>query len=193
MNIFNRLLAILVALLVLALSIGAIGIASGVLTVQAVDQVLFYPPLHHALSDFHAPAPQWSQGAKVAVAAGIAVIALALLLSELRPPRRERAFRLQEDQGGEVTISYPTVRKLAEQAALDVGLVDTARCAVSRHKDSLQVRCQATIDRFANAEEVGRNIEQAIRQQVEQTLGRSVERVNVRVEPQKAGAPMRVR
>ncbi|MDQ2743148.1 MAG: hypothetical protein M3Z66_12760 [Chloroflexota bacterium] len=155
MNVFIRLLAILFWLLILALSIGAVGIASGLLTVHTVDRVHFYAPLHQALADFHTRRPQWAQMAKVAAAAAIAVVALLLLLLELRPPRRERSFRLLEDQGGEVTIRYDTVRKLAEQAALDVAMVDLARCAVARHKESLQGRCRATIDRFANAELVG--------------------------------------
>jgi Family of unknown function (DUF6286) len=193
MNVLNRLLAILFFLLVLALSVGAIGIASGLLTAHTVDQVRFYGPLHQALADFHTRRPQWAQPVKVAAAAAIALIAAVLLLLELRPPRRERSFRLLEDQGGEVTIRYDAIRKVAEQAALDVALVDSARCTVARHKESLQVRCRATIDRFTNAEVVGGNVEQAIRQEVEQTLGRPVERVIVRVEPQKTGTPMRVR
>jgi len=193
MNVFNRLLAILFWLLVLGLSLGAVGIASGLLTVHTVDRVHFYAPLHQALVDFHTRRPQWAQTAKVAAAGAIAVVALLLVLLELRPPRPERSFRLREDQGGEVAIRYDAVRKVAEQAALEVAMVDSARCTVARHKESLQVRCRATIDRFANAELVAGNIEQAIRQQVEQTLGRPVERVIVRVEPQKVGAPMRVR
>jgi hypothetical protein len=193
MNVFNRLLAIVFWLLILALSVGAVGIASGLLTVHTVDRVHDYAPLHHALADFHTPHPPWAQGVKVAGAAGLAVVALLLLLLELRPPHRERSFRLLEDQGGEVTIKYETVRKVAEQAALDVASVDSAHCTVTRQKASLQVRCRATIDRFANAELVGGSIEQSIREQVERTLGRPVERVTVRLEPQKADAPVRVR
>jgi hypothetical protein len=193
MNVFNRLLAIVFWLLVLALAVGAVGIASGLLTVHTVDRVHDYAPLHHALSDFHTPRPQWVQVAKVGGAAGLGVVAFLLILLELRPPRRERSFQLLEDAGGEVTIGYDTVRKVAEQAALDVANVDSARCAVTREKESLQVRCRATIDRFANTELVGGTIEQTIREQVERTLGRPVERVTVRVEPQKAGAPLRVR
>jgi hypothetical protein len=193
MNVFNRLLAIVFWLLVLALSVGAVGIASGLLTVHTVDRVHDYAPLHHALADFHTPHPQWAQIAKVAGAAGLAVVALVLVLLELRPPHRERSFQLLEDQGGEVTIKYTTLQKVAEQAALDVARVDSAQCTVKRQKATLQVRCRATIDRFANAELVGTAIEQTIREQVERTLGRPVERVVVRVEPQKADAPVRVR
>jgi uncharacterized alkaline shock family protein YloU len=193
MNIFNRLVAIVFWLLVLALSVGAVGIASGLLTVHTVDRVHDYAPLHRALADFHTPHPPWAQGVKVAGAAGLAVVAFLLVLLELRPPRRERSFPLSEDQGGEVAIKYETVRKVAEQAALEVASVDSARCTVTRHKASLQVRCRATIDRFANAELVGTAIEQTIREQVERMLGRPVERVVVRVEPQKANAPLHVR
>lgn len=193
MNVFNRLLAIVFCLLVWALSVGAAGIASGLLTVHTVDLLHKYAPLHQALADFHSPRPQWAQAIKVAGAAALAVIAFLLILLELRPPRRERSFQLLEDGGGEVTIDYATVRKVAEQAALDVASVELARCAVNRRKESLQVRCRATIDRFANAELVGRTIERTIREQVEQTLGRPVERVTVRVEAQKADAPVRLR
>jgi len=193
MNVFNRLLAILFWLLVLGLSIGAVGIASGLLTVHTVDRVHFYAPLHQALVDFHTRRPQWAQTAKVAAAGAIAVVALLLVLLELRLPRRERTLRLVENQDGEVAIGYNTVRKVAELASMDVSGVQRARCQIARDKESLRVRCRATVDQYANAELVGGQVEAAIKQQLEQTLGRSVERVSVRIEPQSAKAPVRVR
>ena len=67
MNIFNRLLAILFFLLVAALAIGAVGIATGLITVDNVDRVHMYAPLHHALSDFHTSHPANTEVWKVAV------------------------------------------------------------------------------------------------------------------------------
>jgi hypothetical protein len=193
MNVLNRLLAIVILLLILAVAVGAIGIATGLLTLHTVDRVYTYPPLHHALSDFHTSHPAETRLLKIGVAGIVGVLALLLLLAELTPPRRERTLRLVENRDGEVSIGYHTLRKVAEVASGDVSGVSRATCRVAGSKEALRVRCVATIDRYANAEAVGAQVEAAIKQQLERTLGTAVERVAVRVEPQTAKAPARVR
>ena len=194
MNIFNRLLAIIFFLVVLALAIGTIGIVTGLMTVRAVDRVHYYAPVHRALSDLHAVHPQQPNQALVVLGAAlVGVVCLLFLTFELKPPRRERRLLLEDSEDGAVTIGYKTMQKVAEQASLGVPGVDAADCAVSRQKEALTVRCKATIDRFANGEIVGSRVEDAIKRQLEQTLGLPVERVDVRVEPETASAPVRVR
>lgn len=193
MTIFNRLVAIIFLLIILALAVGAVGIATGLLTLHAVDRVHAYAPLHHALSDFHTSHPQETRVFKVAGAGAIGLITLLLLLREVTPPRRERLLHLVENRDGAVTIGYSTVRKIAEMASMDIPGVQRARCTIARDNESLRVQCHAAIDRYANAEVVGGQVEAAIKRQLEQTLSRPVERVTVRIEPQPANAQVRLR
>ncbi|GAC1640574.1 MAG: hypothetical protein NVS4B2_30060 [Chloroflexota bacterium] len=184
MRVFNRFLAIALFLLILALAVGAAGIATGLLTVAAVDKVHFYEPFHRMLVDFHTSHPQETRVLKVAACGVIALLSFLLVLVELTPPRRERTLRLVKNQDGDVAIGYDTVRKVAELASTEVSGVQRARCRIARDQESLQVRCVAMIDRYANAEVAGGQVEAAIKQQLERTLGRPVQRVNVRVEAQ---------
>jgi uncharacterized alkaline shock family protein YloU len=192
-NVFNRLLALLFFLLVAALAIGAIGIASGLLTIHSVDRVHMYPPLHHALSDFHTSHPEETRIWKVLASGAIGLLALVLVLLELTPKRKERELQLAENQDGDVAIRYSILQKIAERASMDVPGVQEAHCTVARAKDSLRVRCRVGIDRYANAEAVGTQTEAAIKQQLERTVGRPVEQVAVQVEPRPERAPIRVR
>lgn len=193
MNILNRLVAILVFLLILALAIGTLGVMSGMLTASMVDTVCPYPPLHHALTDLAHLRPMNVQLITVAAAALSAVLMLFLLVRELTPPRPERTVLLAQDQEGEVTIGYDTLRKVAELASVGVQRVAAARCAVAMRKGVLRVRCRATADPFSNAGAVGQAVEAAIRSQLEQTLGKPVEHVAVRIELEKPGTPVHVR
>jgi uncharacterized alkaline shock family protein YloU len=193
MTIFNRLFSSVILLLLLALAVGAVGLATGLLTEHSVDRVHAYPPLHQALRDLSTAHTQQARILKVVVPGVVGLIALLLLFAELRPPGRERTLRLVENQDGEVAIGYNTVRKVAELASLDISGVQRARCQVTRDKESLRVRCRATVDQYANAAVVGGQVEAAIKQHLEQTLGRPVERVSVRIERQSAKAPVRVR
>jgi hypothetical protein len=191
-NILNRVVAILLFLLVLALAVGTLGVVTGMLTASMVDAVRPYPPLHHALSDLAHLRPMNVQIITVAGAALTAVLMLFLLARELTPPRPERTVLLAQNQEGEVTIGYDTLRKVAEMAAVEVQRVAKARCTVTTRKGVLRVRCRATADPYSNAGAVGLAVEAAVRSQLEQTLGKPVEHVAVRVELEKPGTPVHV-
>lgn len=193
MNVLNRLIGILFFLIILILAIGTAGTITGLLTGHTVDQVYSYGPLHQSLNDLHHVQPHNTRIIAGAGAVLIAVLALLFLALELTPPRRERALTLSETIEGETTIGYDKLQKLAERASLDVAEVETAECSVRGDDGSVRVRCTATVNRFADATTVSAQVQAAIKQQLEHTLGRPVERVDVRTEPQRAGTRPRVR
>lgn len=192
MTIVNRLLAIILVLLILAAAVGTIAIASTVLPVSKVDQVLSYPPLHQALSDLANLQPQGTQILTIVVAAVAGVLMLVLLVIELRPPHRERRYLVSQSHDGEVSIDYGTLRKVAEGAASSVIDVNEAHCSLDRRQEALRVRCHVTAAPFTEAASIGRQVEAAIRDQLQETLGKPVEHVTVRVDVAPAGTPIRV-
>lgn len=192
MNIVNRLVAIVIFLLILALAIGAIAIATTLLAVSAVDQVYAYPPLHHALTDVTA-LPRNIRTLITVVSVAVAILMLLLLRLELLIHRQERTLVLSEQQGGEVTIGLDTLRKVAEQASRDIPGIDGASCHVRAPQGILRVRCHATAIPFANAAAIGDQVETAVRERLEQTLGKPVEHVKVNVDLKQSGSAVQLR
>lgn len=193
MDVLNRLMASVILLVILLLALGALGIATGLLTVQAVDSVSSYGPLHLALKDFHTAHPTEALIRKVLVAAGTAILACLLLLSELTPPRSERSLRLEGEPGSEVIVARRAVGKIAEFASMSIAGVRRARCEIHHAKTALRVQCRIAIDRHANAKAIGSQVEEVIKQQLEQAPGRPVDQVSVWVELQYTDGPARVR
>src|SRR4051812_25463982 len=122
MNLFNRLLAILVAgALVLAGVLALLGVlgAAGSADPQAAGQLA---PVARAAALARVPgvSPLW-----IGVGAGgAALLGLALLALELRPaPRRE--LLLQRDRSGVVSVSLLGLRRLADHVVGAVPGVET--------------------------------------------------------------------
>jgi len=192
MNVLNRIIGIVLFLLLLAIAVAAIAIVTGLVTATAVDQVVTYAPIHHMTTDLEALTMS-TKALVIAAAVIVGLISLWLLGLELRPPRRPRKMTLSTDSGGEVDIRHDVIRQVARQASLDVAGVEDVDIDVARRRESIRVKCRATIDRFADATAVGSQVETSIRQRLEQMLGRPVERVDVDVEPAKPGTPVHVR
>ena len=193
MNIFNRILALLFLLLLLALAVGIFGLNVGLLSASAFGRASQYAPLHHALGDLGHLHPQIAKITTVAVAVVVAILAAFLLALEVRPPRREKELILSRDRQGEVAIGYSTLRKIAEKVSLGEADVSRARCRVSSRKESLWVKCDVTADPFADANHVGTEIETTLRNRLEHTVGKPVEHIRVKVELAEPGDRVRVR
>lgn len=193
MNIFNRILALLVLLLVLALAVGTFALTTGLVAAREFWRVSHYAPLHRALRDLGHLHPQTAQVITSAVAAVVAILVVVFLATEVRPRRPEKELILSRNREGEVVIGYRTLRTVAEKVALGEADVSRARCRVSSHKDSLLVRCDVTADPFANADNVGTAVETALRDRLEHTVGKPVEHIRVKVELAEPGDRVRVR
>ncbi len=192
MNILNRLLAIVLLLIVLVGAAGTVAVVSTALSVSTVDQVLTYAPLHTALTDLQHVRPHMSQLLTVAIAAAVGLLALVLLVLELRAPHRERRYVVNQSRDGDVSLGYGTLRKIADGAARSVVDVNQARCDIDRRQKNLRVRCRITAAPFSEAGAVGQRVETAVRDQLETSLGNPVEHVTVTVDVAPAGTPVRV-
>jgi hypothetical protein len=122
-NAFNRLILLIVALLLFAVSVLLLLMNLGVLQADVIAQYTGYRSAVQALGDFSAST--LTTGARVVIAvvgALVALIALLLLLRELTLGRRvSRSTVMDDTPGRETIITASAVKTLAESAAREVG------------------------------------------------------------------------
>jgi hypothetical protein len=193
MNIVNRILATILMLLLLSVTAGTLALALGLIPASTLASLPHYEPLQHSLRDLTHIHPQRAKFITIAVATVVAGLSICLLVLELRPRRRQRHLILSRNRDGMVAIGFNTLRKVAEEVSMKQADVNRARCRVDSHGDSLRVRCNITADPFADASNVGLDVETSLKSRLEHTVGRSVEQIRVKVELAKSGDKVRVR
>ncbi|MBA3636256.1 MAG: hypothetical protein M3Q62_02380 [Actinomycetota bacterium] len=123
MNVFNRLILLILALLLLAVPIVLLLTAFAVIPADLINQYTGYRGAVQALGDFSAST--LTTGARVVIAvvgALVALIALLLLLRELTLGRRvSRSTVMDDTPGRETVITANAVKTLAESAAREAG------------------------------------------------------------------------
>ena len=123
MNVFNRLILLILALLLLAVPVVLLLTAYAVIPADLLDQYTGYRGAVQALGDFSAS--NLTTGARVVIAvvgALVALIALLLLLRELTLGRRvSRSTVMDDTPGRETVITANAVKTLAESAAREAG------------------------------------------------------------------------
>ncbi len=123
MNVFNRLILLILALLLLAVPVVLLLTAFAVIPADLIDQYTGYRGAVQALGDFSAST--LTTGARVVIAvvgALVALIALLLLLRELTLGRRvSRSTVMDDTPGRETVITANAVKTLAESAAREAG------------------------------------------------------------------------
>jgi hypothetical protein len=122
-NVFNRLILLILALLLLAVPVVLLLTAFAVIPADLIDQFTGYRGAVQALGDFSAST--LTTGARVVIAvvgALVALIALLLLLRELTLGRRiSRSTVMDDTPGRETVITANAVKTLAESAAREAG------------------------------------------------------------------------
>jgi len=122
-NVFNRLILLILALLLLAVPIVLLLTAFAVIPADLINQYTGYRGAVQALGDFSAST--LTTGARVVIAvvgALVALIALLLLLRELTLGRRvSRSTVMDDTPGRETVITANAVKTLAESAAREAG------------------------------------------------------------------------
>ena len=128
MNVFNRLILLILALLLLAVPVVLLLTASAVIPADVINQYTGYRGAVQVLGDFSAStfsASTLTTGARVVTAvvgALVALIALLLLLRELTLGRRvSRSTVMDDTPGRETVITANAVKTLAESAAREAG------------------------------------------------------------------------
>lgn len=194
MNVFNRLLLILLDLCLLVAVVAVLLVTGGL---ARPEQLAPTPWFADRLVPFTRLDPQPANWA-VGITIGLGILGLALLALELRPaPRPAPHLALKEDGLGRVTVARDGVCRLAEREAGLVPGVMEVRAQVEEARDGLRLAARLAVDPASSLPDLTTQVQERVKAAVEHHLGRPV--AGVAVDAQVAplgggrGVPARVR
>ena len=173
-SVFNRVLAAVAALAVLAMAVITVGVA---IQVWPSDILMgwFQPQLQLA-----AAAPGTTRVAIIALGSIAAVGMLALLLADILPLREDVVHTLSVTEKGTATIDNDSLCLLAERTGETVHGVRDVRCMIQERQDGLKVRCHTSVALGASLLEINPEMKSKIRESVQQLTGLTVARVDIK-------------
>jgi hypothetical protein len=189
-NILNRALAIVIALLVLAAAALVLVVSAGLVSPQQIGIPLLADVLA-PFAELQPPEQWWAVG----VAALLLVLALILLIAELTPPERDSKLTVKEDELGRVTVFQSSLRKLANREAGQVPGVLESDAEVDQSKHGFEVRSRVSIDPASDVPQLAEEVRERVKAALERHLGREVKEVTVsaQLEPLSGKKQRRVR
>lgn len=129
-------------------------------------------------------------GANLAMAAGIAVLAIYVLLAALticiifggRGKKSERGFiTVDSSDAGRTRIAIGAVEQMIRQAVRGVDGITDMKSSIENNSDSISIACSVAIANGAHVPTVTMNIQRAIRGYIELNCGVAVREVSVSV------------
>jgi uncharacterized alkaline shock family protein YloU len=192
MNVFNRIIVILLSLAAIAFSIIVFLLVGGVVRPTQVSP----GGLLLGLWSFFAQLNPTNATIAVVVCALVVIVALILFILELNIINREPAqFVVQEDSLGKVTVARSSVRKLVGYESATVPGVIETRQTVDKGRDGLRVRVRALLLPEVDAPAVGHTLQEKVQQSIQGHIGLPVAEVQVatQIEPFEKPRRRRVR
>jgi uncharacterized alkaline shock family protein YloU len=192
MNVFNRIIVILLSLAAVAFSIIVFLLVGGVVRPTQVSP----GGLLLGLWSFFAQLNPTNATIAVVVCALVVIVALILFILELNIINREPAqFVVQEDSLGKVTVARSSVRKLVGYESATVPGVIETRQTVDKGRDGLRVRVRALLLPEVDAPAVGHTLQEKVQQSIQGHIGLPVAEVQVatQIEPFEKPRRRRVR
>jgi hypothetical protein len=177
MNVFNRLVIVLLALALLvaasAVLLTTAGVAQPAQAAPAgqwfVDRLTPFAQLDPSLSG-------WALG----VCAALIIVAVVLLVAELRVrSRANRRLTLKEDDLGRVTVALDSVRELVDHEASRVAGVNRARSEVRSEPTGLHIACRVSVDPTSSLPDMTSELRARLKAAVEHHVGLAVTEVSV--------------
>ena len=190
MNVFNRIIMILLSLAAIAFSIIVFLLVGGVVRPSQVSPV----GLLLSLWSYFAQLTSTNATIAVIVCALVVIVALILLILELNIINREPAqFVVQEDSLGKVTVARSSVRKLVGYESATVPGVIETRQTVDKGRDGLRVSVRALLLPEVDAPAVGRTLQEKVQQSIQGHIGLPVAEVQVATQLEPFEKPRRRR
>jgi uncharacterized alkaline shock family protein YloU len=192
MNVFNRIIVILLSLVAIAFSIIVFLLVGGVVRPTQVSP----GGLLLGLWSFFAQLNPTNATIAVVVCALVVIVALIVFILELNIINREPAqFVVQEDSLGKVTVARSSVRKLVGYESATVPGVIETRQTVDKGRDGLRVRVRALLLPEVDAPAVGHTLQEKVQQSIQGHIGLPVAEVQVatQIEPFEKPRRRRVR
>jgi uncharacterized alkaline shock family protein YloU len=190
MNVFNRIIMILLSPTAIAFSIIVFLLVGGVIR---PTQVSLGGSLL-ALWSFFAQLNLINATIAVVVCILVLIAALILLILELNILQREPAqFVVREDGLGKVTVARSSVLRLIGYESANVpGVVET-RQAVDKGPDGLRVRIRALLLPEVDAPAIGHTLQEKVQQSIQGHIGLKVAEVQVAAQLEPFEKPRRRR
>jgi len=190
MNVFNRVIIILVCLIAIAFSIIVFLLVGGVIRPAQVSPGGFLSGLWSFYSQLSP-----SNATIAAVASSLVVIvALIILIFEITTLRSGTdQFVVREDSIGKVTVSRRSVHHLVGFEAKAIPEVIETRQKVDEGRNGLRVQVRAILYPGVNAPDVGHTLQENVQKAIQGHLGLDVTEVQVATQLEPFDKPRRRR
>jgi uncharacterized alkaline shock family protein YloU len=190
MNVFNRIIVILLSLVAIAFSIIVFLLVGGVVRPTQVSP----GGLLLGLWSLFAQLNSTNATIAVIVCALVVLVAVIVFILELNIIGREPAqFVVREDSLGKVTVARSSVRRLVGYESATVpGVVET-RQRVDKGRDGLRVEVRALLLPEVDAPAVGHTLQEKVQQSIQGHIGLPVAEVQVSTQLEPFEKPRRRR
>ena len=176
MNVFNRIIVILLCLMAIAFSIIVFLLVGGVIRPTQVSPNGFLAGLWSFYSQL---SPTNATIAAIFFALTL-ILSLAIIILEFVNIRsRADHFVVSEDSLGKVTVARSSVRKLVGYEAKSVPGVIETRQSVDKGRKGLRVQVRALLFPEVNAPDVGHTLQEKVQQAIQRHMGIDVTEVQV--------------
>jgi uncharacterized alkaline shock family protein YloU len=181
MNVFNRLLLILLALTLLMAVVAVLLATTGVVSPDQLAPTTWLQDRLRPFVGLENPERGWTVG----VCMALAVLGLVLLFLELKPSRNASRMTLTRDELGRVTVDRDGIAALVNREATQVPGVMESRAEVAETKGRVRIRERVSVDPAAPLPELTQAVRTRVKDAVEYHLGRPVAgvRVDTQVRP----------
>jgi hypothetical protein len=190
MNVFNRIIVILVCLITIAFSIIVFLLVGGIIRPAQVSPGGFLSGLWSFYSQLS------SSNATIAAVAFalLLIVALIVLILEFYSLRSgSEQFVVREDTIGKVTVARSSVRKLVGYEAKAIPEVIETRQTVDKGRNGLRVHVRALLFPEVNAPEVGHTLQEKVQKSIQAHMGLDVIEVQVATQLEPFDKPRRRR
>lgn len=178
MNVFNRLLIIVLDVIML-FAVGLILLVTfGVVTPDQFMPSLGLTPFLTPFVGLTGTAFNWTVGISIA----LLVLGLILLLLEIRVKPAPTPVLLKQDALGRLTVSREAATQLLDRAASQVSGVMGVRSQVEETAKGFLIHTRISVNPTANVAQVTEEVREAIKYAVEHQLGRTAQEVDVRAQ-----------
>ena len=167
MDLFNRLIVTLLALVLAGAGLLVLGIAAGLAQPSLLSQAPELARLAILIQDLPGLGAFWAG----AGGGGSALAGVLLLWLELRPRRRDKLLFLQRDKTGEVTVSLVGLTRLAEHVVGSVPDVQTVSAEAKPSREGVAFCCRVVLKPEANTPALAQEIRERLSNAVLSHLG----------------------
>lgn len=175
-SVFNRVVVVIIALLILAGAVVTLLVATGVSPANILPYGWFESQLQGV-----ADATGGTKAAIIALSIVIAVAMIGILSLEFTPSRKPAALLISSSEEGVLTVSVESICVLAEKTATTIHNVHSVKCGLREKAGTLFVFCRPSVVLGTNLPEVGAELRSKIKEAIEELTELSVAQVNVKI------------